>query len=139
MIKDVNPQKLIEAAAEKLKGMEELKPPEWSNFVKTGTHKERVPTQKDWWHIRTASVLRKLYMEQGLGVSSLRKVYGGRKNKGHKPEHKYKASGAIIRKALQQLESVGFAKTEKGKGRFITPEGQKFLNGIAKELKKVQA
>ncbi len=135
MILDIDSQKLIEKAAEKMQGMEEFKPPEWSEYVKTGKDRERTPTQKNWWYIRAASVLRKVYLKQGLGVSKLRKVYGGRKNMGHKPEHKKRASGAILRKILQQLESAGFVKSEKGKGRHITPEGQKFLNNIAKACK----
>lgn len=135
MILDIDTQKLIEKTAEKMQTMEQFKPPEWADFVKTGTDRERAPVQENWWYLRTASVLRKVYINQGLGVSKLRKVYGGRKNLGHKPEKKRKASGSIIRKALQQLESAGYIKTEKGKGRFITPDGQKFLNSTAKELK----
>ena len=71
-----------------------------------------------------------------MGVPKHRKVNGGRKNRGHKPEHKKRASGSIIREILQQHEKAGFVKTEKGKGRTITPKGQKFLDGIAKAVKK---
>ena len=121
------PEELIKNAAERMKKIEEIKPPEWSGFVKTGVHKERPPQQEDWWYIRSASVLRKIYIEKS-GVSKLRKIYGGRKNKGHKPEHKYKASGAIIRKILQQLEAADFVKKdEKKKGRIITKKGKDFL------------
>ena len=114
----VPPGKLIQAVSEHLK--KEIRPPEWSKFVKTGVHKERAPSQEDWWYLRTASVLRKLYLRQPMGVSKFRRAYGGRKNKGHKPEHKYLASGAIIRKVLQQLEQAGYTEQEKGKGRKIS-------------------
>ncbi len=134
-VRDVEAEKLIKKAAEAMGKMDELMPPEWSPFVKTGMHKERPPAQENWWSIRQASMLRKLYINQGMGVSRMRKVYGGRKNRGHKPEHKFPASGSIIRKSLQQLEKAGFVKTEGGKGRIITPKGQKFLNEIAKTLK----
>jgi small subunit ribosomal protein S19e len=130
--KDAEAARMIEKTAEALKKMDEIRPPEWSSFVKTGTHKERPPEQKDWWHIRSASVLRKIYLEQ-RGVEALRKVYGGRKNLGHQPEHKRKASGAIIRKILQQLEAAGLVQKEKGKGRKIAPKGQSLLNSIAKK------
>jgi len=133
-VKEVDTQELIKKAAERLEKMEEIKPPVWAEFVKTGVHKERPPEQKDWWSIRAAALLRRVYLEQ-TGVSRLRNVYGGRKNRGHKPEHKRKASGAVIRKALQQLEKAGFVKTEKGKGRTITSKGQQFLDKIAKEIK----
>jgi len=59
---------------------------------------------------------------------------GGRKNLGHQPGHKRPASGAIIRKALQQLEAAGLVKTEKGKGRVITPKGQSMINRISLEM-----
>lgn len=134
-VKEVDAQELIERAAKELEKIEEIKPPEWSKFAKTGVHKERPPTQENWWYMRSAALLRRIYLEKS-GVSRLRAVYGGRKSRGHKPEHKYRASGAVIRKVLQQLEAAGFVKTEKGKGRMITPKGQSFLNRIAKDVKR---
>ncbi len=135
-VKDADPKQLIGKAAEEMKKMEEFKPPAWSAFVKTGADRQRPPQHTDWWFIRTASVLRKLYIEPGcIGVQRLRNIYGGRKSRGHKPEHKRKASGAVLRKILKQLEAAGFAKTEKGKGRVITQKGKQFLSGIAKGIK----
>jgi small subunit ribosomal protein S19e len=92
-VRDVRTDKLIESAAAELQKMEAIRPPEWAGFVKTGVHKERPPTQENWWWVRAASMLRKLYLGQEVGVSGLRKQYGGRKNLGHRPEHKRKASG----------------------------------------------
>jgi small subunit ribosomal protein S19e len=126
--------KFIEKLAFELEKMEEMKPPEWTKFVKTGVSRERPPVQKNWWFIRSASIMRKLYLGQTIGVERLRNVYGSRKNKGHKPEHKYKASGAVIRKAFQQLEKAGLVKTEKGKGRSLTPKGKEFLKKIEKSV-----
>jgi small subunit ribosomal protein S19e len=120
---------LIIKKAEELKKYPEIKPPEWARFVKTGVSKERPPTQKDWWWIRSASILRKLSSGQNLGVSRMRKVYGSRKNRGHQPEKKLSASGSVIREILQQLEASGLVKTEKGKGRRITAKGKAFLRG----------
>jgi len=135
-IKDTNAQELIQKVAEHLEEMPDFKPPEWASVVKTGVHKERPPVQKNWWYLRVAGILRHVYLNQSLGVSKIRKFYGGRKNRGHKPEHKYKGSGSIARKALQQLEKSGFVKIEKGKGRVITPDGRKLLNDALKEAKK---
>ena len=130
-IAEVSANELIDNASKKMEKMEEFKPPVWSTIVKTGVNKERTPQQDNWWWVRSASILRKVYLEQTLGVSKLRKAYGGRKNRGHKPEHKYKASGAVIRRMLQQLETAGFVKTEKGKGRKITAKGSAFLKECA--------
>jgi small subunit ribosomal protein S19e len=135
-IKEVDSGILIKNLAERLEKVSEIKPPAWASFVKTGVSRQRPPQQENWWWIRSASVLRKIYLSRGMGVSRLRTVYAGRKNRGHKPEHSYRASGAIIRKILQQLEAAGFVKAEKGKGRVLTPKGQSFLNVVAKEMRK---
>ncbi len=136
LISSIDSQKFIEKLAEEMKRVKEIQPPEWAAYVKTGAHKERPPQQEDWWYLRTASILRKIFIKGGVGVERLRKEYGGRKNRGHKPEHKYKASGAIIRKILQQLEAAGLVKAEKGKGRIITPKGHSLLGRVAKALSK---
>ena len=137
-VKDVAAQELIEKVAVRLEKMEELKPPDWAGLVKTGVSRERSPSQRNWWWIRAASILRKVYLGQKIGVSKLRKVYGGRKNRGHKPEHKYKASGTVIRKILQQLETAGLVEKGKDKekpaGRVITQKGRSFLNETAKSI-----
>ncbi|MEM5872086.1 MAG: 30S ribosomal protein S19e [Candidatus Aenigmatarchaeota archaeon] len=134
MIKDVEADKLIENLAKELEKIEVMKPPEWAKFVKTGVSRERPPQQKNWWYIRSASVMRKLYLKGPIGVSRLRRIYGSRKRRGHKPEHKYPGSGAIIRNILKQLEKAGFVKTEKGKGRVLTPKGKAFMKEIAQKI-----
>lgn len=134
---DVDVQELIKKAAEELKKVPEIKPPEWAPFVKTGMHKERPPADSDWWYARVASVLRAVYRLGPVGVQKLRTKYGGKKNRGVKKEHFYKGSGNILRKSLQQLEKAGFLKSaEKGshKGRVVTPKGKSFLDKIAAQM-----
>ncbi len=131
-VKESDTQKLIGDVAASLEKVPEMKPPAWAQFVKTGVSRERPPTQKNWWYIRSASILRKMYLEPAVGVNRLRKVYGGRKNRGHPPEHRYQASGSIIRKAVQQLEAAGYLKSEKKGGvtkRFITEKGRELFGG----------
>lgn len=134
---DVDSQELILKAAEELKKIPEIKPPEWAPFVKTGMHKERPPVSNDWWYVRAASILRTVYRLGPVGVSKLRTKYGGKKNRGVKKEHFFKGSGNILRKSLQQLEKAGLVKfAEKGvhKGRIITPKGKSFLDRIAIQI-----
>ncbi len=131
---DVEAKELIAKTAEELKKVAEIQPPAWAAFAKTGAHKERVPDKPDWWYVRAAALLRRAAIRP-LGISRLRRVYGGRKNRGVKPERKRPASGNIIRKALQQLEKAKLVKKGK-KGREITAAGQKFLDGIAKKIIK---
>ncbi|MBN2112236.1 40S ribosomal protein S19, partial [Candidatus Woesearchaeota archaeon] len=66
---DVDQTELIEQAAEELKKMPEIKAPEWALFVKTGVSKERPPVRNDWWYVRVASVLRRIYLKGPVGVS----------------------------------------------------------------------
>lgn len=129
---DVKPQALIEEVAEQLE--DEFEAPDWTDFVKTGVNKERPPQQDNWYHIRCAAILRRIYTDGPLGVSKLRTIYGDRKNHGHKPEHHAKASGKVIRTALQNLEEAGLVETEEGEGRKITDKGKSFLDGNAAEV-----
>jgi len=138
-MRDVDPQKFIEVCKEELKKIEVIKPPEWAKFVKTGTHKKFPPEQEDWWYIRAASILRRIYLDGPVGVERLRTYYGGRKDRGHKPEKFKKGSGSIIRKCLQQLEAAGLVKKSEGtkKGRIVTEEGKKFIARILMKVKSI--
>ena len=124
---DVKAEPLIMEVAEELE--DEIEEPEWTDFVKTGVDRERPPEQENWYYIRCAAILRRIYMDGPLGVSKLRTIYGGNRNNGHGPEHHGKASGKIIRQALQDLESTGYVELEEGEGRVITDEGKSFLDG----------
>lgn len=130
---DSEPARLIEKTAEELK--KEIDMPQWAAFVKTGVSRERVPEQENWWHIRSASILRRIYLDGPIGLQKLRSHYGGRHRRGHKPAHFAKGGGKIIRTILQQLEERGLVEKEGKKGRKVTSKGQKFLDGIAKQVK----
>ncbi len=130
---DVPPDRLIKAVSEALKKDGKIKPPEWANWVTTGVHKERGPEDNDWWYVRVASVLRKIYVYGPIGVSRLAAYYGGKEDRGSKRYKARKGSRAILRKALQQLEELGYVKKEKT-GRIITPQGQSFLDNTAKSV-----
>ena len=94
---------------------------------------------KEWWYMRSAAVLRSVYKLGPIGTSKLRGKYGGRKNRGYKPEHFYKGSGSVIRKVLQQLEKSGFiAQAQRGahKGRIVTKKGRSFIDKIAAQIGK---
>jgi len=134
---DVPASLLIERLARYLKNnVDSVMPPEWAPFVKTGVHKERPPENPDWWYIRCASLLRKIYIKGPIGIERLRSEYGGRKDRGVRPEHTKKGSGAIIRNALKQLEDANLVKTLAGKGRIITPEGRRLLDLLSTEIKR---
>jgi len=134
---DIPADILIDRLSKYLKeNVREVRPPEWAAYVKTGSHVERTPHNPDWWYIRAASILRKLYIKGPIGVSRLRKMYGGRKRRGVKPAHFRKAGGSIIRHILQQLEEAGLAERDGNKGRVLTPKGRSLLDAMAARIKR---
>lgn len=135
--REVDPQKFNSTLKEELKKVKDISPPSWSRFVKSGVHRERIPQQEDFWHVRSAAVLRRLYLDNSAGVDRLRSYFGGKKRRGHKPAHFREASGSIIRKIIQQLESAGLVEKNANKqGRKLTAQGKKLLDKIAYEVSK---
>ena len=136
-VRDVSADKLIPALAEALKKDENMKPHRSAGFVKSGVNAERPPDQADFWYLRSAAILRKIYCTGPVGTQRLRTAYGSKKRRGHKPAHHSKAGGKFIRLMLQQLEKSGLVKKEEKApfGRAITPKGQKFVDKIATKVK----
>jgi small subunit ribosomal protein S19e len=130
---DVPADHLIRKVAEELKKRQEIKPPAWAAFAKTGVHKEMPPEDPDWWFIRAAAVLRRVYVDGPLGVERMRSFYGGNKNRGSRPNAFRKGSGSILRKALQQLEAAGLIAHDKT-GRRVSPAGMAFLDNLSQEV-----
>jgi small subunit ribosomal protein S19e len=123
--------------ASELKNIDELKPPAWAAFVKTGVFREKAPTDPDWWYVRLASLLRKVYINGPIGVNRLRTKYGGRLRKGNTREHFRKGAGKIIRFGLQQLEALGFVeKFNETSGRVISAKGRSFMDRTANKISK---
>ncbi len=131
---ELNAQEYNLKLAEALKKIPEFKKPEWVEFVKSGTGKERPIEDKDFWYKRAASILRQIYIKKIVGVNRLRTRYGSKKKRGIKPERFRKSGGKIIRTILQQADKAGFTEIfkEKGKkaGRQLTEKGKKFLENI---------
>ena len=114
-VRTIEPGKYNTLLAEALKKVEEFKKPEWVDFVKTGTNKQRPTIEENFWFKRAASVLRQIYIQGIVGVERLRTRYGGRKDRGMKPPKFVKGGGKIIRIILQQAESAGLVEKIKSK------------------------
>ncbi len=136
LLKEISASVFVERCAREFEKMKELEMPEWARFAKTGPHKKFPPRRRDWWYVRAASVLRRISLDGSVGVSRLRTFYGGRKERGHKPEKTVKSGGKAIRKILQQLENAGFLEKRKTGGRVITQRGSEFISKIVMEIKK---
>lgn len=126
------PEEFIKSLAEALKKIKEIEAPNWVFFVKTGTSRQRPPVNEDFWYIRSASILRQIYLKGVLGVGKLRIYYGSKKDRGGRPDEFRKASGKIIRLILQQAESAGLVeKVDKFQhGRRLTEKGKNLLDSI---------
>ena len=137
-IRGINAGNYNKSLAEALKKDGHFKSPEWVEFVKTGPGKERPSTEKDFWYIRAASVLRQIYIKGIVGVERLRTRYGNKKNRGQRPSKFVKGSGKIIRLILQQAEEAGLVTKAEGKkkGRMLTKEGKEFLESVASQSSK---
>ncbi|MDH3386218.1 MAG: 40S ribosomal protein S19, partial [Nitrosopumilus sp.] len=83
---DVPADVLISRLAEVLKN-EDIPAPTWASFVKTGAHADKPPQNRDWWHTRCASIMRKIYLKGPVGTNELRNVYGGGKPSGYGMAH----------------------------------------------------
>ncbi|KYK23865.1 30S ribosomal protein S19 [Thermoplasmatales archaeon SG8-52-4] len=133
---DVPSKELIDAIAKKLQNDKTIFIPEENVFSRTGVDKENPPTDKNWWYARCASILRKIYINNIIGVEHLKAEYGGRRDRGSKPYKARSGSGTIVRRAVQQLEKAGYLTKIKGKGRALTPKGRSFLDNTSKEVMK---
>ncbi len=131
-LQEVEASTLVAEVASKLKGII-AKPPEYVNYVKSGAGKERVPQDRDFWYVRSASILRQVYLNGPVGVQRLRVRYGSRKGHTVHRGHHTNAGGSIIQDSLKALEAAGFVKATK-KGREITPKGKSLIDKTKNEI-----
>lgn len=132
---DVPPDVLIGKLADVLKN-EDIAPPSWIPFVKTGVHADKPPQDRDWWHTRCASLLRKIYLRGPIGIHGLCIEYGGGKPRGYGAAHHRDAGGAIIRNAIHGLEKLGYVEKSGNKGRVATKQGMQKLDKMATDILK---
>ncbi|HTW77717.1 MAG TPA: 30S ribosomal protein S19e [Thermoplasmata archaeon] len=131
---DVPPAVFLPRLASELKNRHAVEPPVWASFVKTGVHKERAPTQPDWWYLRSASVLRKIYLQGSIGLARLSAEYGGKRDRGSAPYHARSGSRSILREIVHQLEKSGLVQRYKTQGRRVTPDGARLLDALSREV-----
>merc|ERR1712032_1230705 len=132
-VKDVPADAFIKACADFLKRQPKFDVPKYHDIVKTGGIKEFAPYDEDWFYVRSASILRKVYLRKGTGVGALKKWYGGSNgtHRGTRKAHFTTASGAIIRKAMLELEKLEMMEKTGDGGREITSKGRAAMDRIA--------
>ena len=66
---DVPAKELIDEVANKLKDDKNIKIPEENTFSRTGVSRENTPENPEWWYIRCASIMRKIYVKNEIGFT----------------------------------------------------------------------
>ena len=138
---DIPAEILVPALADRLESNDKISRPEWADFVKTGVHRERPPSQDNWWHLRSAAILRKVGRLGPIGVIHLSQEFGGPKDRGSSPNRAASGSKHIVRSSLQQMEDAGLVAMRLNAagtvklGRVLTPEGQKLLDEVAHSVR----
>jgi small subunit ribosomal protein S19e len=133
---DVPPSVLLPRLAQELESRKVVQAPDWAAYARTGVHTENAPYQSGWWSLRSASILRKLYIRGARGVMRLSAEYGGSRDRGSAPYHARTGSRSIVREILQQLEAGGLVRKQKNGGRTLTPNGTRLLDQVSKDLLK---
>lgn len=138
---DIPADMLISALSAKMQEFDSISPPDWAEYAKTGTHRERPPTQDDWWFIRSAAVLRKVGIKGPIGTNHMAQLFGGPKDRGVKPNRAASGSRSVARLILQQLDSAGLIKSQLNitgtvnHGKILTPVGQSLLDDFAHSVR----
>ena len=93
------------------------------------------PLDPDWYYVRAASIIRRIYLNGGIGVGALARWYGQATSTKSRPEHFVRAARGLIRHILRNLQACGLVEeTDKG-GRRVTAEGQKVRAGASAQAR----
>ncbi len=133
-VKKVPADLLISNVASKLRSMG-IEQPAWTSYLKDGMGKQKSWDQDDWYYTRLASMMRKLYLYENLGIMRMSEEYGGKVDRGTKRYHPAAGSRYIVRQLFKKLEELGLVKKEKT-GRVLSPQGRSMLDKSAAEVLK---
>ena len=133
-VKDVAPFDFVVAYAAQLKRSGKVEVPKWVDIAKTAHWKELAPYDPDWYYIRAAAIVRKVYLRQGTGVGALKKRFGGAYRRGAAPERHQDGAGGLIRTILLSLDELNITEAHGKGGRKVTRTGQQALDLVAGQV-----
>jgi len=134
-VRDVPANKWVKAMAQQFKREGKILVPNCADLVKTSHGRERAPQSVDWYYLRAAAVLRRIYLRPGTGYGGLGKAFGNLKNRGSKPERTFRAAVGPLHWACKSLEGLKLIAKGRGKGRVVTREGRKRADTVAFNVK----
>ena len=94
---DVDYNVFINALANKLKADGKLAQPDWTQFVKTGVTRQYSPNEQNWYYLKAAAILRRVYIQGPLGIKDFRKIFASEKQSCVGKSHHVLASGKLCR------------------------------------------
>lgn len=133
-LRDIPASTFISTYATYLKNTGQVRLPSWINITKSGSHTMFSPVNTDWIFFRLASVVRKIYINGGQGVGTLRKIYGGKKKRGSKPSKKKTSGGKLIRIVLKELERLKIIEKNSTGKRYISKKARKDIDIRSKKI-----
>ena len=136
-VQDVDANEWIEAFAQHLKAQGKLEIPEFVDYAKTGISRVLPPSNPDWFYVKSAAILRRIYIRPFTGIGGLKKVFGSTWGQS-RPLHFKKASGSVIRKSLQGLEGLNLIAKSDDEGRIITKAGRRDCDRIALKVSRAK-
>ncbi|XP_037955813.1 40S ribosomal protein S19-like [Teleopsis dalmanni] len=119
-----------------LKKSKKLKMPADAILFKAGKCKKLIPINADWFYLRCASILRRMYKRGPIGIGKLREMYGGRRRRAFRPRYfSIVADGLLIvvLKALSQAKMIKFVPG----GRTLTYRAQRKIYRLAQIIAHV--
>ena len=133
-VKDVKPFRWIKVMAKHMKQEGKLFVPNCTEYIKTSHGRERAPQNPDWYYMRCAAVLRRIYLRPGVGLGGLSKKFANKKNRGSRPEITTRAAKGPLHWACKSLEGLKLVTKGKESGRVLTREGRKRCDTIASNV-----
>jgi len=132
-VKDVDAFKWIKGFAAHLKTQGQLEVPEFVDYTKTSSAKTLAPQDPDWYYVRSAAVLRRVYLRPFTGIGGLSKVFGSAYGKS-RPMHFRTAAKGVLRHVLQSLEKLGLLTKSDDGGRVITKAARRDCDRVAMKV-----
>ena len=132
-VKDVDAGKWIKGFAGHLKTQGSLEVPEFVDYAKTSAAKVLAPLDPDWYYVKAAAVLRRVYLRPFTGIGGLRKVFGSVYGKS-RPLHFKRAAGGVLRHVLQSLEKLNLLTKSDDGGRVITKAARRDCDRVAMKV-----
>lgn len=133
-VRDVKTFRFIKVMASHLKQSGKLFVPNCAEYIKTSHGREKAPENPDWYYIRCAAVLRRIYLRPGTGLGGLSKKFGSKKNRGSQPEITTRAATGPLHWACKSLEGLKYISKGKVSGRILTKEGRRVADTIAANI-----